>query len=203
MQVCISPQNAIAAMISVPSCRFLICNVSRLLATTSFGCSCYCSTQNENPALKTTPPASQPLLAHNYIFYHHQLLRFSISSWPMKLLLSLQPQPRPRPLTRKSVCKVGFWVVFFICLAGKRTLTGDSAVTVDYTLNNPDVISKYKDAAGIAHRVLEAVVKLAVEGATVLSLCQEGDKLLDEETQKVYKGKKISKGMTLPRSVCI
>lgn len=57
------------------------------------------------------------------------------------------------------------------------------------------MLSKYKDAAEIAHRVLEAVVKLAVEGATVLSLCQEGDKLLDEETQKVYKGKKISKGM--------
>lgn len=59
------------------------------------------------------------------------------------------------------------------------------------------MFSKYKDAAEIAHRVLEAVIKLAVDGATVLSLCQEGDKLLDEETQKVYKGKKISKGMTL------
>lgn len=58
------------------------------------------------------------------------------------------------------------------------------------------MFSKYKDAAEIAHRVLEAVIKLAVDGATVLSLCQEGDKLLDEETQKVYKGKKISKGMT-------
>lgn len=56
------------------------------------------------------------------------------------------------------------------------------------------MLSKYKDAAGIAHRVLEAVVKLAVDGATVLSLCQEGDKLLEEETQKVYKGKKITKG---------
>lgn len=67
---------------------------------------------------------------------------------------------------------------------------------VDYSLNNPDVLSKYKDAAEIAHRVLEAVVKMAVEGATVLSLCQEGDKLLEEETQKVYKGKKISKGTT-------
>lgn len=38
---------------------------------------------------------------------------------------------------------------------------------------------------------------MAVEGATVLSLCQEGDKLLEEETSKVYKGKKISKGMVL------
>lgn len=33
-----------------------------------------------------------------------------------------------------------------------------------------------------------------VEGAKVLSICQNGDKLLDEEVAKVYKGKKISKG---------
>lgn len=70
-----------------------------------------------------------------------------------------------------------------------------SVAYVDYTLGNPDVLSKYKDAATIAHKVLDAVVKLAVDGATVLSLCEQGDKLLEEETAKVYKGKKISKGM--------
>jgi hypothetical protein len=35
-----------------------------------------------------------------------------------------------------------------------------------------------------------------VDGATILTLCQKGDKLLDEEVAKVYKGKKISKGTT-------
>jgi hypothetical protein len=33
-----------------------------------------------------------------------------------------------------------------------------------------------------------------VDGAKILSLCEKGDKLLDEEVGKVYKGKKISKG---------
>lgn len=40
---------------------------------------------------------------------------------------------------------------------------------------------------------------MAVDGATVLSLCEQGDKLLEEETAKIYKGKKISKGMVLIR----
>lgn len=33
-----------------------------------------------------------------------------------------------------------------------------------------------------------------VDGAKVLTLCEKGDKLLEEEVAKVYKGKKISKG---------
>ena len=32
-------------------------------------------------------------------------------------------------------------------------------------------------------------------GATILSLCQKGDELLEAETAKIYKGKKISKGL--------
>lgn len=33
-----------------------------------------------------------------------------------------------------------------------------------------------------------------IEGEKILEICQKGDKLLDEEVAKVYKGKKISKG---------
>ena len=64
----------------------------------------------------------------------------------------------------------------------------------DYTLANPDTLTKYNNAAGIAQRVLAEVTKLAVPGATILSLCQKGDELLEAETSKIYKGKKISKG---------
>lgn len=65
----------------------------------------------------------------------------------------------------------------------------------DYTLANPDTLTKYKSASEIAQRVLAEVTKAAVPGATILSLCQKGDELLEAETAKVYKGKKISKGM--------
>ncbi|KAL9598957.1 MAG: hypothetical protein Q9219_004140 [cf. Caloplaca sp. 3 TL-2023] len=74
-------------------------------------------------------------------------------------------------------------------------------VAVDYTLNNPDTLTKYKTAAQISHKVLEAVTGWCVEGAKVLSICQRGDKLLEEEVAKVYKGKKISKGISHPTTV--
>ncbi|KAL8944623.1 MAG: hypothetical protein Q9216_000320 [Gyalolechia sp. 2 TL-2023] len=71
----------------------------------------------------------------------------------------------------------------------------------DYTLNNPDTLTKYKTAAQISHKVLEAVSGWCIEGAKVLSLCQRGDKLLEEEIAKVYKGKKISNGISHPTTV--
>ena len=40
-----------------------------------------------------------------------------------------------------------------------------------------------------------------MEGVTILHLCQKGDALLDEEVGKVYKGKKISKGIATPVTV--
>ncbi|KKK13515.1 hypothetical protein P175DRAFT_0505009 [Aspergillus ochraceoroseus IBT 24754] len=72
---------------------------------------------------------------------------------------------------------------------------------VDYTLNNPDTLTKYKTAAQISHKVLEAVSALCVEGSKVVEICQAGDKLLEEEIAKVYKGKKITKGIGHPTTV--
>ncbi|KAI4161086.1 MAG: hypothetical protein LQ342_005123 [Letrouitia transgressa] len=72
---------------------------------------------------------------------------------------------------------------------------------IDYTLNNPDTLTKYKTAAQISHKVLELVTGWCVEGAKVISICQRGDKLLEEEIAKVYKGKKITKGISHPTTV--
>jgi methionine aminopeptidase len=66
--------------------------------------------------------------------------------------------------------------------------------TVDYSLANPDTLTKYKTAAQISHKVLETVTDWCAEGAKILTICEKGDKLLDEEVAKVYKGKKIAKG---------
>lgn len=35
------------------------------------------------------------------------------------------------------------------------------------------------------------------EGSKIVEICQKGDKMLDDEIAKVYKGKKITKGMSL------
>jgi len=71
----------------------------------------------------------------------------------------------------------------------------------DYTIANPNTLTKYKDAATIAHKVLAEVIKAATPGTTILSLCQKGDELLEQETAKVYKGKKISKGIAFPTTI--
>ncbi|KAF2835145.1 curved DNA-binding protein [Patellaria atrata CBS 101060] len=72
---------------------------------------------------------------------------------------------------------------------------------IDYSLNNPDTLTKYKTAAQISQKVLEAVAKLCTEGANIVEICEKGDKLLEAEVAKVYKGKKISKGSGHPVTV--
>ena len=37
--------------------------------------------------------------------------------------------------------------------------------------------------------------KLCVPGAKIVEICEKGDKLLEEEIGKVYRGKKVNKGM--------
>lgn len=75
------------------------------------------------------------------------------------------------------------------------------APEVDYSLNNPDTLTKYKTAAAISQKVLEAVAGWCKEGEKIVELCQKGDQLLEEEISKVYKGKKISKGVGHPTTV--
>ncbi|KAI9166858.1 Curved DNA-binding protein [Paramyrothecium foliicola] len=71
----------------------------------------------------------------------------------------------------------------------------------DYSLNNPDTLTKYKTAAQISEKVLAAVSQLCVPGAKIVDICQQGDKLLEEEVAKVYRGKKITKGFSHPTTV--
>jgi len=59
-------------------------------------------------------------------------------------------------------------------------------------------LTKLKTAADISQRVLAKVKDACLPGANLLSLCQKGDSYLEEETSKVYKGKKISKGTGPP-----
>jgi hypothetical protein len=42
--------------------------------------------------------------------------------------------------------------------------------------------------------VLEAVTKLCAADEKIVTICEKGDKLLEEEIGKVYRGKKIVKG---------
>lgn len=66
--------------------------------------------------------------------------------------------------------------------------------STDYSLNNPDTLTKYKTAAEISEKVLAAVKELCVAGEKISDICGKGDQLLEEEISKVWRGKKVSKG---------
>ncbi|RKF54401.1 putative phd-finger domain-containing protein [Golovinomyces cichoracearum] len=72
---------------------------------------------------------------------------------------------------------------------------------IDYTLKNPETLTKYKNAAQISQKVLEAVSALCVAGEKIVTICEKGDQLLNEELSKVYRGKKITKGISHPTTV--
>ncbi|KAI0322748.1 peptidase M24, structural domain-containing protein [Amylostereum chailletii] len=68
-------------------------------------------------------------------------------------------------------------------------------------------ITKYKAAADIVNNVMKKLVELSVEGAKVLDICVEGDKLIEEGTGAVYnkavKGVKVPKGLAFPTCVSV
>jgi len=74
-------------------------------------------------------------------------------------------------------------------------------------LSNPDVTTKYRTAGDIVNKVLQKVVESCVPEADIAMLCEMGDKLLEEETGKLYnkkdKGRKIEKGIAFPTCVSV
>ncbi|KAI1816030.1 Creatinase/aminopeptidase [Poronia punctata] len=71
---------------------------------------------------------------------------------------------------------------------------------VDHSLKNPDVLTKYKTAAAIGEKVLAAVTELCVAGEKIVTICQKGDKLIEEEVSKVFRTTKF-KGFSHPTTV--
>jgi curved DNA binding protein len=76
----------------------------------------------------------------------------------------------------------------------------DTKEVIDYSLSNPATVDKYKAAGAISEKVLAEVSKLCVAGEKIVTLCEKGDKLLEEEIAKVY-GKTKLKGFCHPTTV--
>lgn len=52
--------------------------------------------------------------------------------------------------------------------------------------------------------VLKTLVERCTPGTSVLNLCEEGDRLITEETSKIFKGKKdMKKGVAFPTCVSV
>jgi methionine aminopeptidase len=62
-----------------------------------------------------------------------------------------------------------------------KTATASAATKpADYTLANPDTLTKYKVAGEISTKVLEQVKQLLVPDARIIDICIKGDELLIE-----------------------
>ncbi|EKM58365.1 uncharacterized protein PHACADRAFT_252626 [Phanerochaete carnosa HHB-10118-sp] len=67
--------------------------------------------------------------------------------------------------------------------------------------------TKYKIAAEIVNTTMKKLVELSVEGAKILDICTEGDKLIEQGTGAVYnkavKGVKVPKGLAFPTCISV
>lgn len=74
-------------------------------------------------------------------------------------------------------------------------------------LSNPDVTTKYRTCGDISQKALAAVCAACVDGADISELCAMGDKIIEEETGKLYnkkvKGRKMEKGVAFPTCISV
>jgi curved DNA binding protein len=69
--------------------------------------------------------------------------------------------------------------------------------------SNPDVVTKYMLAGEIANNALKHVMSLCKPGARIVEICDAGDAFIMEATGKVFKGKKVEKGLGFPTCVSV
>ncbi|KAG0073794.1 Curved DNA-binding protein (42 kDa protein), partial [Linnemannia elongata] len=85
----------------------------------------------------------------------------------------------------------------------KKKLTVAAQETEDFTVANTDVLTKYKAAADITNRVIAQVAAACVDGASILELCVNGDKAIEEGVKTVYTKGKINKGVGFPTAISV
>ncbi|OQR66863.1 proliferation-associated protein 2G4-like [Tropilaelaps mercedesae] len=64
------------------------------------------------------------------------------------------------------------------------------------------VVAKYKTAGEIVNRTLVKLIEKCVAGASVIDICEFGDKTLTDETSMIYK-KDARKGIAFPTCICV
>lgn len=78
-----------------------------------------------------------------------------------------------------------------------------NASETELDLSNSDVVTKYKAAAEIANAALKVVVAECKVGAKLVHIANKGDALIEELASKVFKGKKIDKGIAFPTCLSV
>jgi curved DNA binding protein len=74
----------------------------------------------------------------------------------------------------------------------------------EITIASDAVVNKYKIAADIANKALQAVLDAVEADKSTLDLCKIGDKIVQDETNKLFKKvKQMKKGIAWPTSVSV
>lgn len=80
----------------------------------------------------------------------------------------------------------------------------DAQEEEDPTISDDVVVTKYKMAGDMANRVLRSVLGQCVDGASARAICEHGDKMILDETHKVYKKEKeMKKGIGFPTCISV
>ena len=73
-------------------------------------------------------------------------------------------------------------------------------------IEKPAILDKYKAASLITNAALLKVISLCTVGADIFTVCQEGDKFMEEELKKVFnnkKSKKLERGLAFPTCISV
>lgn len=68
-------------------------------------------------------------------------------------------------------------------------------------LTDANIVTKYKTAAGIAQKAMDAVIAAALPNTKILDLCKLGDAFILKETKGVYNKGKVAKGIAFPTCI--
>jgi len=80
----------------------------------------------------------------------------------------------------------------------------DSGDEDEQTIADDIVVTKYKMAGDMANAILKKIIAECKDGASSRAICELGDKLILEETSKVYKKEKeLKKGIGFPTCISI
>lgn len=88
----------------------------------------------------------------------------------------------------------------------ERTDSQDEEAKDESFIDRPAILDKYKAAALITNEALKKVISLCQVGADIYTICQEGDKFMEEELKKVFnnkKSKKLERGIAFPTCVSV
>lgn len=81
-------------------------------------------------------------------------------------------------------------------------IVSDAEVEVS-DLSNVDVLTKQKEAAGIANKTLAGLLGFCKPGQKIVSSCAFGDTLIKKQCEIIFKSKNIEKGVAFPTCISV